>query len=51
MGGFPGQVFSGANAKGDVNVKRHGLREELIRVIRAKQPKLFLAENVKGLTS
>lgn len=51
IGGFPCQGFSVANTKRHVDDKRNTLYLQLIRVIRAKQPKFFLAENVKGLLS
>ncbi len=51
MGGFPCQGFSVANTKRDEADSRNVLYKELIRVIKAKQPKFFLAENVKGLLS
>lgn len=51
MGGFPCQGFSVANTKRNESDARNVLYKELIRVIRAKQPKFFLAENVKGLMS
>lgn len=49
IGGFPCQGFSVANTKRNESDSRNELYKELIRVIRAKKPKFFLAENVKGL--
>lgn len=49
IGGFPCQGFSVANTKRDVNDERNKLYLQLIRVIKAKKPKFFLAENVKGI--
>ena len=51
IGGFPCQGFSVANTKRNVNDERNQLYKQLLRVINAKQPKFFLAENVKGLFS
>ena len=49
VGGFPCQGFSVANTKRNTEDGRNALYRELIRVIRAKRPKCFVAENVKGL--
>lgn len=51
IGGFPCQGFSVANTKRHENDERNTLYKELIRIIDAKKPKFFLAENVKGLTN
>ena len=51
IGGFPCQGFSVANWKRHIDDERNILYKQLIRVIKEKQPKFFLAENVKGLTS
>lgn len=51
IGGFPCQGFSVANTKRHIGDKRNELYKELLRVIKAKKPKFFLAENVKGLTT
>jgi DNA (cytosine-5)-methyltransferase 1 len=51
IGGFPCQGFSIANMKRSREDSRNKLYLELLRVIRDKQPKYFLAENVKGLTN
>jgi DNA (cytosine-5)-methyltransferase 1 len=51
IGGFPCQGFSVANTKRDVNDERNQLYKQLIRIINAKRPKFFLAENVKGIFS
>ena len=51
IGGFPCQGFSVANTKRNESDSRNVLYKELIRVIQAKKPKFFLAENVKGLLS
>lgn len=51
IGGFPCQGFSVANTKRHIDDERNELYKQLIRVINAKKPKFFLAENVKGLTN
>ena len=51
IGGFPCQGFSVANWKRHIDDERNVLYKQLIRVIKEKQPKFFLAENVKGLTN
>ena len=51
VGGFPCQGFSVANTKRSMEDERNFLYLEMIRVIRDKKPKFFVAENVKGLLS
>lgn len=51
IGGFPCQGFSVANNKRSMKDKRNFLYKEMLRVIRDKKPKFFVAENVKGLLS
>ena len=51
IGGFPCQGFSVANTKRHIADERTEGYKQLIRVIEDKQPKFFLAENVKGLTN
>jgi DNA (cytosine-5)-methyltransferase 1 len=51
IGGFPCQGFSVANTKRDANDERNQLYKQLMRIVKAKQPKFFLAENVKGIRS
>lgn len=51
IGGFPCQGFSVANTKRHEDDERNVLYKQLIRVIRGKNPKFFLAENVKGILS
>ena len=51
IGGFPCQGFSVANTKRHEKDERNKLYMELLRVIKDKNPKYFLAENVKGLLS
>ena len=49
VGGFPCQGFSVANPNRHVKDVRNSLYLELLRVIKIKKPKYFVAENVKGL--
>jgi DNA (cytosine-5)-methyltransferase 1 len=51
IGGFPCQGFSVANMNRHVEDSRNSLYLQLLRVIKGKKPKFFLAENVKGLKS
>jgi DNA (cytosine-5)-methyltransferase 1 len=51
IGGPPCQSWSLAGAMRGINDERGLLFYEYLRVINAKQPKFFLAENVKGMTS
>lgn len=51
IGGFPCQGFSIANMNRSPEDSRNKMYLELLRVIRDKQPKYFLAENVRGLIS
>lgn len=51
IGGFPCQGFSIANPYRNVGDQRNELYLELLRVIKDKQPKYFVAENVTGLCS
>ena len=51
LGGFPCQGFSVANNKRSMKDERNFLYKELLRVIKDKKPKFFVAENVKGLLS
>ncbi|MBP7740967.1 DNA cytosine methyltransferase [Candidatus Woesebacteria bacterium] len=51
LGGFPCQGFSIANSKRSMDDKRNFLYKEMLRIIKDKKPKFFLAENVKGLLS
>lgn len=50
-GGFPCQAFSYAGKQGGFNDTRGTLFFELARAVKEIQPKVFLCENVKGLTS
>jgi len=51
VGGFPCQGFSVANWERSLKDPRNQLYRELVRVVRAKQPRYFIGENVKGLAS
>lgn len=51
IGGFPCQGFSRANLKRDAKDERNMLYLEFVRVVKAKQPKYFIAENVRGILS
>ena len=45
------QGFSVANTKRSMKDERNFLYKEMLRVIKDKKPKFFVAENVKGLLS
>ena len=49
LGGFPCQSFSTVNPKKDTNDDRANLYREIVKILEAKRPKFFIAENVKGL--
>ncbi|MBP5784398.1 MAG: DNA (cytosine-5-)-methyltransferase, partial [Methanobrevibacter sp.] len=51
IGGFPCQGFSIANTKRSMEDERNFLYKEMLRIIKDKKPKMFVAENVKGLLS
>ncbi len=51
LGGFPCQGFSVANNKRSMSDERNFLYKELLRLLKDKKPKFFVAENVKGLLS
>ena len=51
IGGFPCQGFSVANTTRGDGDERNALYLELLRILVDKQPKFFLAENVKGILS
>ena len=48
LGGFPCQSFSTVNPTKDPFDDRANLYKQMVRVIAAKKPKAFIAENVKG---
>jgi DNA (cytosine-5)-methyltransferase 1 len=49
IGGFPCQDISVNGKRVGVNGKRTGLYKAMLEAIRRTQPKIFIAENVKGL--
>jgi DNA (cytosine-5)-methyltransferase 1 len=49
IGGPPCQSWSEAGARRGINDKRGRLFYEYIRILKGKQPKFFLAENVAGI--
>ena len=50
-GGFPCQPFSNAGNRKGIHDSRGMLYKECLRIIKKKQPKVFVFENVKGLLS
>lgn len=50
-GGFPCQGFSIANLHRTKTDERNELYKELVRLLKLKQPKYFVFENVKGIQS
>lgn len=51
VGGFPCQGFSVANWARSLDDPRNQMYHQMVRVVRAKQPRYFIGENVKGLAS
>jgi len=51
IGGFPCQGFSVANPYRHEKDKRNFLYKELLRIVKDKKPKVFLGENVQGITN
>ena len=49
LGGFPCQDFSVLWKRGGLNTERGNLYRHFVRIVEAKNPKIFVAENVKGL--
>lgn len=49
IGGFPCQGFSIANKNRNAEDKRNFLYKEMLRIVKDKNPKFFVAENVKGI--
>lgn len=49
VGGFPCQSFSTVNPNKDPFDDRANLYKQMVRVVKDKKPKVFIAENVKGL--
>jgi len=50
LGGFPCQGYS-VGGKRAIDDPRNALYKEYVRIVKAKQPKVFIGENVKGLLS
>ncbi|MFT4967722.1 MAG: DNA (cytosine-5)-methyltransferase 1 [Candidatus Deianiraeaceae bacterium] len=51
VGGFPCQGFSIANKNRNIDDERNSLYKEMIRFITVSNPKIIIAENVKGILS
>lgn len=51
IGGFPCQSFSTVNPLKDPFDARANLYKQMVRIVKDKRPKVFIAENVKGLIS
>ncbi|HLC47234.1 MAG TPA: DNA cytosine methyltransferase [Candidatus Nanoarchaeia archaeon] len=51
IGGFPCQDFSVAGKRGGLKTERGRLYQQMKKVIELVKPKIFVAENVKGLTN
>lgn len=51
VGGFPCQSFSMVGKRKGFEDPRGQLYNQMIRILKAKKPKAFIAENVKGLVS
>lgn len=51
VGGFPCQSFSMVGRRRGFDDPRGQLYLEMLRILKAKQPKVFIGENVKGLVS
>ena len=49
IGGFPCQGFSIANKSRHIDDSRNKLYKQMLRIIRDKKPKYFVAENVAGI--
>ena len=49
IGGFPCQSFSTVNPTKDPFDDRAILYKQMVRIVKDKQPKVFIAENVKGM--
>ena len=50
-GGFPCQDFSVTSKRGGLETDRGNLYKQFVRAVDEKRPKVFIAENVKGLLS
>lgn len=51
LGGFPCQDFSMIWQRGGINTERGNLYRNFVDLVHLKNPKVFIAENVKGLLS
>ena len=51
LGGFPCQDFSMIWKRGGINTERGNLYRNFVDLVDLKKPKVFIAENVKGLLS
>lgn len=51
IGGFPCQSFSTVNPLKDTNDDRANLYKELVKILKTRQPKFLVCENVKGLVT
>lgn len=49
IGGFPCQDFSLAGKRKGFNSQRGQLYKQMLRVVKSKMPKIFIAENVEGI--
>lgn len=49
IGGFPCQDFSLAGKRRGFNSERGKLYQQMLRIVKAKKPKIFVAENVEGI--
>ena len=50
IGGFPCQDFSLAGKRKGFNSERGQLYKQMLRVVKSKKPKIFVAENVEGIS-
>ena len=50
IGGFPCQDFSLAGKRKGFNSQRGQLYKEMLRIVNSKKPKVFVAENVEGIS-
>ena len=50
IGGFPCQDFSLAGNRKGFSADRGVLYKQMMRIVKEKQPKIFVAENVEGIT-
>lgn len=51
LGGFPCQDFSVIWKRGGINTQRGNLYRNFVEIVEQKSPKVFIAENVKGILS